>query len=216
MTTNDFNEQERLNAKEQEINDKLNSVAQDLCYFKFGTVAIQICFLIEVINIIKLGKPLTSDCFAFVFNSVLLLASFFAWKVSLNCESSLLFRLTNSLDTMKGAIYFLDIFIWYYSFCLAYVLYYYLPDNLSNYKIWICFGLGLVCIKIFAIISGLNKLKRLIKDPHIALGFKYGLDTNVTSTSKKYIAITGLLNIALLVILLIWALKGMPHLFIFK
>ena len=76
MTTNDFNEQERLNAKEQEINDKLNSVAQDLRYFKFGTVAIQICFLIEVINIIKLGKPLTSDCFAFVFNSVLLLASF--------------------------------------------------------------------------------------------------------------------------------------------
>lgn len=117
---------------------------------------------------------------------------------------------------MKGAIYFLDIFIWYYSFCLAYVLYYHLPDNLSNYKIWICFGLGLVCIKIFAIISGLNKLKRLIKDPHIALGFKYGLDTNDTSTSKKYIAITGLLNIALLVILLIWALKGMPHLFIFK
>lgn len=113
MTTNDFNEQDRLNAKEQEINDKLNSVAQDLRYFKFGTVAIQICFLIEVINIIKLGEPLTSDCFAFAFNSVLLLASFFAWKVSLNCESSLLFRLTNSLDTMKGAIYFLDIFIWY-------------------------------------------------------------------------------------------------------
>lgn len=216
MTTKDFNEQERLNAKEQEINDKINSVAQDLRYFKFGTVAIQICFLIEVVNIIKLGKPLTSDSLAFAFNIVLLLASFFAWKVSLNCESSLSFRLTNSLDTMKGAIYFLDIFIWYYSFCLAYELYYHLPDNLSNYKIWICFGLGLVCIKIFAIISGLNKLKRLIKDPHIALGFKYGLDTNDTSTSKKYIAITSLLNIALLVILLIWALKGMPHLFIFK
>lgn len=216
MTTNDYNEQKLQNDKLIEINRRINSVVQDLSCFKFGSIPFQLYFLVQVINIIKLGKPLSSDSIAFSFNIVMLLASVCAWKVSLNCESTLSFRLSNSLDTMKGTICYLDTLIWYYSFCLAYELYYHLPDNLSDYKIWISIGILYVFMKIFAIISGLNKLKRLIKDPHIALGFKYGLDTNDTSTSKKYDAITSLINIALLVILLIWALKGMPRLFIYK
>lgn len=216
MTTNDYNEQKLQNDKLIEINRRINSVAQDLSCFKFGSIAFQLCFLVQVINIIKLGKPLSSDSIAFSFNIVMLLASVCAWKVSLNCESTLSFRLSNSLDTMKGTICYLDKYLWYYSFCIAYALHYQLPDNLSDYKIWISIGILLVCKKIFTTVSGINRLKRLLKDPYIALGFKLGLDKNDTATSEKYMAYTLLLNIAMAGVLLYWALKGMPHLVIFK
>ena len=83
-------------------------------------------------------------------------------------------------------------------------------------QIWISIGILLVCKKIFTTVSGINRLKRLLKDPYIALGFKLGLDKNDTATSEKYMAYTLLLNIAMAGVLLYWALKGMPHLFIFK
>ncbi len=117
---------------------------------------------------------------------------------------------------MKGTICYLDKYLWYYSFCIAYALHYQLPDNLSDYKIWISIGILLVCKKIFTTVSGINRLKRLLKDPYIALGFKLGLDKNDTATSEKYMAYTLLLNIAMAGVLLYWALKGMPHLVIFK